>query len=401
MKEYEKQMLHSLEAFINGKQPQTDIFSKCEWKSLFDLAYMHKVVPIVYESARMCKEFQNISGEFKDAVKKAVHSAVVGQIIKTEAFLRIYNRLSDNGIKALVVKGIICREMYKNPDARISADEDIYAKEEDIRKIHDLFLSEGLRPKENNIENKAVITYVDYKSGLHIELHRQLFEEDNGAYGKFNELFEEAFENAICTQIHETKLCTMRETEHMLYLILHSFKHFLHCGFGIRQVCDIVMFASKYKEKIDWQLTFHALEEFHADVFAANLFDIGEKWLGVNKPDFLTEKYKQDTDSDELLEDILMGGVYGSSSEDRLHSSSITLHMAADEKHAGIFRTAFPNAKAMKRKYEYLNRYPYLLPVAWTHRIFKYAGNRNSSARQSVNIAKHRVELMKKYKVIK
>lgn len=33
-------------------------------------------------------------------------------------------------------------------------------------------------------------------------------------------------------------------------MICHAFKHFLHSGFGIRQVCDIVLFANAYGREI-------------------------------------------------------------------------------------------------------------------------------------------------------
>lgn len=36
----------------------------------------------------------------------------------------------------------------------------------------------------------------------------------------------------------------MNASDHLFYLICHALKHFYHSGFGIRQVCDILLFAA-------------------------------------------------------------------------------------------------------------------------------------------------------------
>ena len=68
-------------------------------------------------------------------------------------------------------------------------------------------------------------------------------------------------------------------------------------------------------------------------------------------------------------------------------------------------KSMFPSAKSLESRYPYLKKYPYLLPVAWFSRIAKYGkeqkGNANNSAMESLKIGSERVELLRKYKVIK
>ena len=109
-------------------------------------------------------------------------------------------------------------------------------------------------------------------------------------------------------------------------------------------------------------------------------------------------------DSQDLLEDLLAGGVYGSSSEERLHSSLITLNaVAGADERASVLRTVFPRAEELKGSYPYLEKHPWMLPGAWAQRLARYAaggGRRAASARESLSIGEKRVELMKKYRVI-
>lgn len=64
----------------------------------------------------------------------------------------------------------------------------------------------------------------------------------------------------------------------------------------------------------------------------------------------------------------------------------------------------FPKREYLERRYSYLKRRPYLLPVAWAQRLAHYAGEKKSgagnSASGSIKLAKERIELMKRYGVM-
>ena len=175
-----------------------------------------------------------------------------------------------------------------------------------------------------------------YKVGglLHIELHKELFSSESEAYGDLNRLFDGVFERKIQDTIHGVPVYTMCHTDHLLYLILHAFKHFLHSGFGIRQVCDIVIYAEAFGKEIDWDDLMEKCKGIHADVFAASLFDIGKKELTFDpvKACYPESWSSVEVDGSDLLEDLLEGGVFGDSSMSRKHSSNITLQAVSEDK---------------------------------------------------------------------
>ena len=130
---------------------------------------------------------------------------------------------------------------------------------------------------EKNPDEEGEVPYYKKGGSLHIELHKELFSSESEAYGNLNHLFADVFDRKIQEEINGVPIYTMCHTDHLLYLILHAFKHFLHSGFGIRQVCDIVVYADTYGSKIDWDYVLEQCRSIHADIFAASLFDIG-KW---------------------------------------------------------------------------------------------------------------------------
>lgn len=56
----------------------------------------------------------------------------------------------------------------------------------------------------------------------------------------------------------------------------------MHSGFGIRQVCDIVLYANAYGAQIEWDKLVVQCQHIHAEIFAAALFRIGQKYLTLD-----------------------------------------------------------------------------------------------------------------------
>ena len=409
-----ERMLEAIRCFLNGKKAewQEDI-SEAEWMELFGLSQQHQVLPMVYETVYPCPAFRTVSAEQNQILKRQVIRQVMVQSRKTEEFLALYRKLTESGITPLVVKGLVCRNIYREPDYRCSGDEDVLIPREQFGRCHEIFTENGMKPVEpgENMEAEGETPYYKEKGALHIELHKELFAAESKAYGEFNGLFADAFERKIQIVINGVQVYTMCHTEHLLYLIVHAFKHFLHSGFGIRQVCDIAIYANKYGCEIDWDELQEKCRSIHAEVFAAALFDIGEKKLVFDKKRACyPESWEQiGADGDDLLADLIAGGVFGDSSMSRKHSSNMTLQAVAEEKQgnkarASLRQSIFPGREYMERTYTYLKDYPFLLPAAWVSRIGKYLLEsqkmENNDVLESIEIGNKRISLMKKYKII-
>ena len=104
-------------------------------------------------------------------------------------------------------------------------------------------------------------------------------------------------------------------------------------------------------------------------------------------------------DFEDLLTDIWDAGVFGKSSQERLHSSTITLSAAEGKK--SLRSTLFPSLKSMQQKYQYLKKVPILLPVAWCSRVLQYVfDKKEGSAKAAIEIGNQRVRLLQKYGII-
>lgn len=367
-------------------------YRKLNYDELYKLSYQHQVSALIYNQIY---DFPDFPLDIKNHWKSHAIKINAFQTMKTMKLLEIYKKFIDHHLNVIVVKGIICRSLYPQPDNRQSNDEDLYIQTKDLNQVKDILLQENFQIFH---ESDDVTTFIDYTSGLSIELHTSLFSKESKAYGKYQTLFDKAFEHTMIHQIQGVNLVSLDYNYHLLFLILHFVKHFLHSGVGIRQVLDIVMYVEKYNKNINWGQIFEILKYFQIDDLMMNIFLLAHDYLDFDCANIPLQNIKQN-DYQDLLTDIMNAGIFGQSSNERIHSSTITLNALSDG-NTNILKSIFPSLKEMKGKYEYLHSFPFLLPIAYLSRIYHYLIKKQNS-KKTIEIGQQRVQLLKKYKVIK
>lgn len=410
----DKLFLEALKASLKNEKVSWEMeLTDQDLLELFKTAEKHHVLPMIYEAVYSCPAVKRIDPQVLQPYKRWTMQCVMLQILKTNEFLQLCSHLSSKGIHPLVVKGIVCRNLYPKSDYRMSGDEDILIPAGEFMVCHEAMLEYGMQTADENSDLEAdyEIPHNKQNSPIYIELHKTLFLPTSDAYGDLKRYFEHIQDQAIKVSADGKELLTMGYTDHLFYLICHSFKHFLHSGFGIRQVCDITLFANVYGKEIDWLKVLKQCWEIRADLFAAALFKIGQKYLTFDPEiaDYPAEWSGIAVDETLMLNDLLDVGVYGSGTMSRKHSSNITLNAVSVQKQGckagnGVIKTIFPSAKNLQGRYVYLKKHPYLLPIAWANRIWTYrkelSRTENNDAAKAVKIGNQRVELLKKYNII-
>lgn len=412
MNKTEQAFLNILKAALQGKMYE-QAHRPEEWRQIFQMAQLHTVLPLIYEAGyRSAAGAMEAIPEMRQ-IRGQVRRQVLMQTFRTAEFLTLYKRLTEAGVRPLVLKGLTCRSLYPKPDQRPSGDEDVLVRPEELEKCCAELEAFGMASELSDEERTDVyeIPYRKAGSALYIELHKHLFPPASEAYGDWNRFFRQAFDRAVVLEVQGTAIYMMAPTDNLFYLICHAFKHFMHSGFGIRQVCDIVLYAQKYGAEIRWPQFWHNCWKIRGEQFAAALLAIGENNLGFDPvqagcPDYRTHLQ---TDETMLLEDLLAGGLYGDATLSRKHSSNITLDavVAVNKgkiKKSSVLKSLFPPARKLTHRYAYLKKHPYLLPFAWTDRLLKYRKETRevagSDAMEALRIGGRRLELFRAYDII-
>ena len=371
-----------------------------DWPAVFALAGQQKLLPIVFESVRKTPAAAENAALFA-AVKQQVIAQVLHQTMRASEFAGLYQRLRAAGLHPVVVKGQLCSRLYPLKDHRISADDDLLIPDGEFMACHEQLLANGLTTDTpaDELPTADEVSYTKSDSPLYIELHRHLFDSAEDAHDELNHFFTDI------NPVEMDGFLAMLPHEHLLYLLLHAYKHFVRSGIGLRQFCDIGLWARAYHAEIDWQRLHEQCESVHAATFAAAAFRIARDDLGIEFD--LPALWGDAVDVEPLLHDSLCGGVYGSNDLTRLHSSTVTLNAVKASRtgeKSGVLRTVFPKRAYLEHRYPYLKKRPYLLPIAWVQRLAHYAGEKQSDADSStsgsIKLAKERIELMKRYGVM-
>lgn len=393
----ETQFLHIAKAAISGGDLPAE---NVDWPAVFALAGQQKLLPILFETVRKTPAAAENAALFA-AVKQQVIAQVLHQTVRASEFADLYQKLRAAGLHPVVVKGQLCSRLYPLRDHRISADDDLLIPDGEFLACHEQLLANGLRTgtPADELASADEVPYTKDGSPLYIELHRHLFDSAEDAHDELNHFF------ADLNPVEIDGFLAMPPHEHLLYLLLHAYKHFVRSGIGLRQFCDIGLWARAYHAEIDWHRLHDQCESVHAATFAAAAFRIARDYLGIEFD--LPAPWSDAVDAEPLLHDSLCGGVYGSNDLTRLHSSTVTLNAVKASRtgeKSSVLRTVFPKREYLERRYPYLKKHPYLLPVAWVQRLAHYASEKQSgtdnSASGSIKLAKERIELIKRYDIM-
>ena len=393
----ERQFLHIAKAAVSGGEFPAE---SVDWPAVFALAGQQKLLPIVFEAVRKMPAAEENVALFA-VTKQQVIGQVLNQTVRSAEFADLYRKLRAAGLHPIVVKGQLCSRLYPLKDHRISADDDLLIPDGEFMACHEQFLSNGLRTgtPADELASADEVPYTKDGSPLYIELHRHLFDSAEDSHDELNHFF------ADLNPVEIDGLLAMPPHEHLLYLLLHAYKHFVRSGIGARQFCAIGLWARAYHAEIDWQRLHDQCESVHAATFAAAAFHIAGDYLGIEFD--LPAPWDGSIDVEPLLHDSLCGGVYGTNDLTRLHSSTVTLNAVKSSRKgrkSTVLRTIFPEKTYLESRYPYLKKRPYLLPVAWVQRLVHYAGEKktgaDSSASGSIKLARERIELMKRYDIM-
>lgn len=382
MTDREQQFLFLLKCGINGETPPDGY--RYDVGSVFLLSQMHNVLPLIYSAAAA------VSAD-AFAYKRQMMRSTGAQIAKNIAFSSLSQKLEDRQFDVIVVKGPVCAATYPDPDLRLCSDFDLVVPEEKKQPLHEFLTENGFAEHNGSYTSQE----------LHLEVSDSLGEGSEW----IQKIAEQVFDGFRDRAIVSDGFRTLSYTDHMLYLIFHAFKHFIGSGFGIRQLVDIMLFAERHRAEIDFDEVFRKLQQLRADTFAYHCFYAAQKIFERDFSDILKRAGDMNFCYDAFIEDLLAAGVFGKSTEDRLHSASVVSAAVENQGKKSMRATLFPSYTVMKSRYRILRFLPFLLPFFWLRRLAVYAvrsigGKNKVSPTESLKIADSRIDLMKQLHII-
>jgi len=310
------------------------------------------------------REFYDIYGvEDEDArevyeTAQKIYSRTVSQAVNRELqYQALSKMLAEGGIDHLAFKGIVVKDMYAVPQLRSFGDIDLAIRQADRQRCHKLMQKLGYTA---TTDFEPVYTYQKEKEMY--EIHTSVMAvniTDRADYiGYFKNLWNYATEQA-------PHIWAFTPEFHFVYLLTHIAKHIYSSGAGIRMYLDLAFYLKRFGDTLDWQWIQAELDKLKLTEFFHLAMDAVARWFAVKPPIPIPE---MEEDLFLQFETFTMeGGVFGF--EGRLSGEQMVRKQG--ERSKALRETLFPHAKTIQARYTYLQKYPWLLPVAWVDRLVR------------------------------
>ncbi|MBR1742641.1 MAG: nucleotidyltransferase family protein, partial [Lachnospiraceae bacterium] len=311
MREVEKLFLKALSEELHDDRSDTSAAAAEILKSenpadmirtLLDISRKQKIVPLIYDF--LCTRGVELPEQNILFLKHEIASYALAYYQNKYFTGYICKIFDDAGLPYALIKGILLSELYKKPECRRFGDVDILINEKQAFKKASLLLAEhGFSRVSSNGDHHHEYT-LDRNGRVYLlELHQNLISSQEST--KLNQKTRALYDSLKLDKV-------LPATLDALYLLLHMLQHLLDAGFGIKLLCDWVLYLEQKTGEIDSGRLKEILEDFGIFSFAKNITVFCVEYLGLTTYpecfhyDTLTAKMKRAMEA--LSEDIFSGG---------------------------------------------------------------------------------------------
>ncbi len=344
-----------------------------DWEYIFKKSIEQNITGLLYPALSKVADNLNFDAEFKTKWQNQMLKTIAFSGSQYSEFKKIYKLLKENNINIVGLKGCVIRNIYPVPELRTMGDFDIVCSEADIYAIRDLFAKNGY-----DVVND-VYGIICKKNIFYWEVFYSIKDEFRINTKKWNE-------NIINDTTTIKGINCPNHTLFFLHLIVHTAKHFLREGAGIRNLCDIALFYKTYSVVIDFDFVQKAVDEQGATKIYNYIMNAISKYFRLNVKEYT--QYISDNKIDCFFEYSLLNGIFGKNDNKLISQVSKN----EDNYIKGYRKILFPSVKILSIRYRYLEKYPFLLPFAWINRLFRALFKWKYSAKELIKDMKEATE---------
>lgn len=289
---------------------------KTDWSRLLDMAKAHGVASLIYDKAM---EADNIPLAVKSDIEEITRGVVQRNYRLLFLCKYLVTNLKQAGIDVLVMKGAATASLYPVPEYRKSGDVDLLLP--DVKRLNEaveVLKSCGCRYEEEQHSHHHVVFRTP--ENIEVELHTMLAEPfDNRRMNDYMaERLSYCIENVCVRNCMGIEFEILTPGYHAYELLLHMLQHFLRAGFGLKLLCDWVVFWNGETDESERECYLGLVRESGIKGFSDMITLVCVKYLGLKEENIAWMKPDKQLQCDEFLEEILEAEEFGKNDSDRM-----------------------------------------------------------------------------------
>ncbi|MCT7399696.1 nucleotidyltransferase family protein [Eubacterium sp. LFL-14] len=319
----------------------------------------------------------------------------------------IQDFFEENNIWYMLLKGMVIRKYYPAPELREMADNDILFDNKYSKEVYDFMTARGYKSDDYN---KGYHDEYLKPPAYNFEMHRQLVSSKERP--KWYEYYKDV-KSILINDANGKNQFYFSDNDFYVYFIVHTYKHFLNSGMGLRTVLDVYLYLNNLQDKLDFDYIEEQLKKLDAYDFEQTFRSLAFKMFGENakegnaaadelqdsfdakEQDMLRESFdakKQDKlcgsfDAKEqdkwwnsfddkehdMLSYIFDAGTYGNLENSVAHKMGYTKgeKKKASDKVKYIFRRLFPSMDTIEEFFPFFYKHKWAIPFLYIYRIGK------------------------------
>lgn len=355
MPDDKKQLICLLRSFVQESAPE----SAAPWNTaaLWQRCVQQNLLPVLAYENKRWKLFADTKA--CQQLDEILYGAVAGNLNRRVDFETLSKALSEHGIAHMPVKGYYLCRLYSLPELRTFGDIDILIHKADRQAVHALMQSLGY-----TVDHDWEPTYSYRKDAEFYEIHTNLMDGNLDGRADLQAYFSSAWEHA---ELDEGLRFKPALDFHLIYTVCHLAKHLYGGGAGLRMYLDVALYIKHFDETLNWGKITDEFTTLHLMDFFCTVVNACRIWFGIETICPLPEPDAETLDA--LLSYTLDSDLFGHSRDHAV----VRLRNAAEENPSKvqlIRRMLFPAADEISARYTFLQRCPWLLPIAWIVRFF-------------------------------
>lgn len=372
---------------------------------IYYIAKKHNLVSLM-EQAMEKMGFESDSDIWKRWLKEK-NQLIYKSVLMDVEREAIQDFFEENNIWYMLLKGMVIRKYYPAPELREMADNDILFDNKYSKEVYDFMTARGYKSDDYN---KGYHDEYLKPPAYNFEMHRQLVSSKERP--KWYEYYKDV-KSILINDANGKNQFYFSDNDFYVYFIVHTYKHFLNSGMGLRTVLDVYLYLNNLQDKLDFDYIEEQLKKLDAYDFEQTFRSLAFKMFGENakegnaaadelqdsfdakEQDMLRESFdakKQDKlcgsfDAKEqdkwwnsfddkehdMLSYILDAGTYGNLENSVAHKMGYTKgeKKKASDKAKYIFRRLFPSMDTIEEFFPFFYKHKWAIPFLYIYRIGK------------------------------
>ena len=219
-----------------------------DWQALLNLAARQKCL----HAFSMWTKKHRILTPYDAQLQSGVYVLLARHTRLNHLAVEVLEILSQQGIRATLIKGASIAGLYPDPDMRDFGDVDIYVGEENYHRAAEI-VTAAYPQAHWHSDIRGGIHYIlvlDENQDRVVELHRVTMEfHDSKADALYQAFTHKYMSQPSCITLGDTQVPVPSAAYNALYVFMHAWHHFESTGVGFRQLADWALcLHAAYKE---------------------------------------------------------------------------------------------------------------------------------------------------------